>query len=149
MTKVRAMGYVVLNTLIAVFGTAVVETKIPHAVPHSGADVIWREWITSTIIAALLGVLASHYRTSKTARWAWLIPAGVFAFTALLYLFGRNIRFWSHFSGYECAVGLEEADGHAFLSITVPLLRGVSYPAAALFALRISARLRESKGQPV
>lgn len=149
MTNLRAIGYVVLNTLIAVFGTAAIETRIPHAIPHSGSDVIWREWITSTIVAALLGVVASHYRTSKTAGWAWLIPAGVFAFSVVVYLFGRNIRFWGHFSGYDCAITLEESDCHGFLSITVPLIRGTSYSAAAYFALRLSARLKAAKSQPV
>ena len=93
MSKLRAFGYFVLNTLIAVFGTAAIESRLPHAVPHSGADVIWRVWITSTTIAALLGVFAARFRTSKDAGWAWLIPSGLFAFSALLYLFGRNTRF--------------------------------------------------------
>jgi len=74
MSKLRAIGYVVLNRLIAVFGTVAIETRIPHATPHSGSDVIWREWITSAIIAALIGVVANPYRTSNTAAWAWRIP---------------------------------------------------------------------------
>src|SRR5215831_10884286 len=141
MTKLGWVGYVVLNTLIAVFATAAIQTRLPHAVSHSGADVIWRVWITSTAIAALLGVFAARFRTSKSAGWAWLIPGGVFAFTALLYLFGGNTRFWTHFSGHDCAVGLQGADCNDFLSITVPLIRGLSYSAAARLALRISVRL--------
>jgi hypothetical protein len=147
MTKLREASYVVLNTLIAVFATAAIQTRIPHPVPHSGADVIWREWITSTFVAALLGVLAGRYRTAKTAGWAWLIPAAVFALRALRHLFGSNSRFWSHFSGYDCAVGLVEADCHDFLSITVPLIRGLSYSAAARLALRVSVWLKVAKGQ--
>jgi len=147
MSKLRAFGYFVLNTLIAVFGTAAIESRLPHAVPHSGADVIWRVWITSIAIATLLGVFAARFRTSKSAGWAWLIPGGVFAFIALLYLFGRNTRFWTHFSGYDCAVGLQGADCNDFLSVTAPLIRGLSYSAAARLALRISVRLKVAKSQ--
>jgi hypothetical protein len=149
MNKLRVIGNVLLDTLIAVFGTAALESSIPHPVPQSGANVIWRVWITSTAIASLLGVLATRYRASKTGVWAWLIPAGVFAFSALLYAFSRSTGFATHFSGYDCAIGLQKSDCNEFFIVTVPFIRGASYSTAALLTLRISARLTKGKREAV
>lgn len=143
LNKLRMIGNVVLDTLIAVFGSAALESGIPRPVPHSGTEVIWRAWIMSIALASLLGVLATRYRASKTGVWAWLIPAGVIAFRGLLYAFSSNTGFPAHFSGYDCAIRLEKSDCYDFLIVTVPFVRAVSYSTAALLTARISSWLKK------
>jgi len=147
--RLRVISNVVLDTLIAVLGSAALESSIPRLVPHSGAQVIWRAWIMSIVIASLLGVLATRYRASKTGVWAWLIPAGVFVFSALLYAFSRSTGFATHFSGYDCATRLEKSDCNEFFIVTVPFIRGVAYSIAALSTLQIIARLKKRKHEAV
>src|SRR5947207_15797986 len=140
MSRLRLIGNVILDTLFAVFGTAVFSSGIPRSVPHSGADVIWRTLIVSTVIAALLGILATRYRSAGTEVWAWLIPAGVFACRALLYTFNRRPWLLTNFSGYDCAIGLQKSDCTEFFIFTVPLVRAASYSTAALLTLQVVAR---------
>jgi hypothetical protein len=150
MSKLRLFGYVVLNTLTAVFGTAVLESSLPHVFhPRSGSEVIWRVWITSSILSALLGILATRFRIAKAAGWAWLIPAFVLAGRALIYLSRGGVRFAFLFSGYDCAVGLGKSDCNEFFVFTLPLIRGLSYSAAARVALRFSARSEEVTDRPI
>jgi len=149
MSRLRTIGNVVLDTLIAVFGTAALESSIPRPVPHSGADVIWRVWITSSVIATLLGVLATRYRASKTGIWAWLLPSVLFAFGAVLYVGGRRLGFVNQFSGYDCAISLQKSDCNQFFIFTIPFIRGAFYSIAALLTLRISDRLSKRKRETV
>jgi len=144
MSRVRLIGNVVLDTIFAVFGTAVLASGIPRSVPHSGADVIWRAWIVSTVIAGLLGILATRYRAAGTEVWAWLIPAGVFVCRASLYAFNRS-GLVTHFSGYDCAIGLQKSDCTDFLVFAVPLIRAASYSTAALLTRRAATRLRKNE----
>lgn len=137
MSKLRFFGNVALDTIIAVFGTAVLESSLPHRTPHSGDEIIWRIWMTSTVVATVLGVLATRYGARKTAVWAWIIPVGVFAVGALFYASRWSTGFATHFSGYDCAVGLQKSDCRDFFGITVPVIRGLSYSAAAQLTLRI------------
>ena len=48
--RIRTWAVVIGNTLVAVLGTAVLESPLARIVhPHTGVGVIWREWITSKI----------------------------------------------------------------------------------------------------
>jgi hypothetical protein len=50
--RVRVCIGVSLNTVIAVFGTAVAESPLARVLhPHSGFDVVRREWIASIALA--------------------------------------------------------------------------------------------------
>jgi len=118
----------------------------PSFHPHTGLGIIWKEWITSIIFAGFLGVLAVRavrFRTAKTARWAWVIPAVIFGWRALVYTLTWNTGFATHFSGYDCAIGLQKHDCSEFLTVTIALARGLSYSAAARLASRIAPRSPE------
>ena len=54
--KIRTWVVVVVNTVVAVFGTAILESPLAQTVhPHTGLGVIWREWITSIVVAGPSG----------------------------------------------------------------------------------------------
>lgn len=80
------------------------------------------------------------FRTAKTAGWAWVIPAVFFSWRALIYALTLRTGFATHFSGYDCAIGLQKHDCDEFFAVTVPLIRGLSYSAAARLASRITSR---------
>lgn len=143
MARLRILGSIVLNTVMALVGPAVLSSSLPQFHPHTGLGVIWRVWITSIIYAGFFGIVAVRmvlFRTAKTAGWAWVIPAAIFFWRALSYMLTRSTGFATHFSGYDCAIGLQRHDCDEFFAVTVPLIRGLSYSAAARLASGITAR---------
>src|SRR5215472_13316546 len=136
---ISTCGYVGLNTTIAVFGPVILETRIrPLFHPQSGADVVWRELALSIVFAASLGLLAMRFRTRSAAKSAWVIPAVWFSIRSLAYTFTGSGAFFSHFSGYDCEVGLNPLDCADLFGFTVPLLRGVAYSGTARLYVQFS-----------
>jgi hypothetical protein len=128
---------------MAVLGPVAVSSSLPQYHPHTGLGIISKAWITSIVFAGILGVVAVRvvrFRTADTAEWAWVIPALIFSLRALIYPFTRSTGFATHFSGYDCGVGLQKHDCNEFFEVTIPLIRGVSYSAAARLASRIAPR---------
>jgi hypothetical protein len=135
MNNLRILGYLALNTLMAIIGPVVLESPVWHVFPtRSGLDLIVKTWLLSIIFAGLLGTLATRYRTADTAAWAWLIPATLFSYRALAYVFSRHTGLLTHFSGYDCGRGLQKHDCQEFLVFTVPFIRSSFYSAAARLA---------------
>lgn len=140
--KIRAWAVVVVNTLVAVFGTAIFESPLARAVhPHTGFGILGREWITSIVVAGALGFAVERYWKSAGARWSWILPSLPFVAMALI---GRHAV--GRVSGYSCAVDLGGPDCWDFLMFTVPFVRGVAYSAAAVLASRADAR--DGAGSP-
>jgi hypothetical protein len=129
---------VAVNTAIAVFGTAVVESPLARAFrPHSGFDVIRREWITSLVLAEPLGFFVQCSWKGGAARWSWIIPSVFFFPWVLLHLpTGHAV---SRFSGYDCATQLGGLGCRDFLVFTIPFVRGVAYSAMAVLANRVKS----------
>jgi hypothetical protein len=152
MASFRLISYVVLNTLVALLGPVVLSSSLPPFHPHTGLGIIQKAWITSIVFAGFLGVVAVRaepLNAAKTAEWAWVIPAVIFSWTALNYTLTRSTGFATHFSGYDCAIGLQKYDCTEFLAVTIPLARGLSYSAAAKLASRNTAKSKEGKDSAV
>jgi len=152
MASFRLIGYVVLNTLAALLGPVVLSSSLPPFHPHTGLGIIQKAWITSIVFAGFLGVVAVRavrLNAAKTAEWAWVIPAVIFSWTALSYTLTRSTGFAPHFSGYDCAIGLQKHDCTEFLAVTIPLVRGLSYSAAARLASRNTARSAEGNDRAI
>jgi hypothetical protein len=125
-------AYFIVNTVIAVLGPAILGSLLRGFVrPRSGISIILTSWAASIIFAGLLGALATLNRTTETACWAWVLPSLFFAFGAVVYLLRWRTGFIAHFSGYECAIGLQSSDCQDFLVFTVTLIRGIAYSAGA------------------
>jgi hypothetical protein len=139
MARFRLVGYVVLNTLVALIGPALVSSIFPPFHPHTGLGIIEKAWITSIVFAGFLGVVAVRavlLNAANTAEWAWVIPAVIFLWRGLIYTLTKGTGFATHFSGYDCAIGPQKHDCTEFLAVTIPLVRGLSYSAAARLASR-------------
>ena len=152
--QLRFFVCVLLNTLVAVFLPATLQSEFHPSrfFPYSGIGLLSAPWTTSVIFAALCGLVAARLE-SRTAGWSWLVPAGVFVCAAWFYL-GRhrlglitgNTGFFSHFSGYGCAHGLQKSECQDRWVFTVPLVGSISYSATAPVVLRLSTGRQEVRG---
>jgi hypothetical protein len=130
-TIAQRCGAVFLSTLVAVFGPVAVEAVVsPLYRPNSGQSAILKIWILDVTVAAALGLIMQHSRRSPGARWAWVLPAVVFAGKASSYLLAQN-NIFGHFSGLDCSIELHGPSCNDFLLFTIPLIRSVSYSVAA------------------
>jgi hypothetical protein len=142
----RLVGTFVLNLVIAIFGTAIVESSIWSAWSrigraHSVSGIEAREWFLSLTIAALLGIFIGK-RWSRTAVWVWTLPVVFFALGALMYrgrprssvLVGGG--FAEHFLAPNCLA--DPHDCRDFFLFTIPAARAAAYSLAA----RLSSHFR-------
>ena len=138
----RLLGAFVLNLVLAIFGTAIVESSIWSAWSHIGrarsiSAIEAREWFLSLTIAVVLGIVVGK-RWSKTAVWIWTLPVTFFALGVLLYGARLNSSvlvgggYAEHFLAPNCLVNTYDC-GDFFL-FTIPAARAVAYSLAALLA---------------
>lgn len=142
----RLVGTFVLNLMIAIFGTSIVESSIWSAWSrigraHSVSGIEAREWFLSLTMAALLGIFIGK-RWSRTAVWVWTLPVVFFAIGALMYR-GRTSSsvlvgggFAEHFLAPNCLA--DPHDCRDFFLFTIPAARAAAYSLAA----RLSSNFR-------
>jgi hypothetical protein len=135
----RLIGTFLLNLVIAIFGTAIVESSIlsewsPIGRAHSVSGIEAREWILSLTIAAFLGIFIGK-RWSRTAIWIWTLPVVFFILGALMYR-GRPSSsvlvgggFAEHFLAPDCLA--DPHDCRHFFLFTIPAARATAYSLAA------------------
>ena len=142
----RFVVYVVADSVAAIFGTTLVSHTLAKFLrAGSAGGVILREWVLSILIAGLLGALIAAYRKSNTSIWAWVLPGLAFLLRALLYVTRWRTAFFATFSGYECAISLQQHDCQDFFVFSVSLIRAASYSAGAWLVMNFSHR----KNDPV
>jgi uncharacterized membrane protein len=125
-------GLSLLNLIVAVIGTAVLETALRRAIPsYSIAAVMWKEVVLSIICTALIGFGVWRPWRNSSAKWTWVLPIIWFAFGYLV-IVGRSDVFGRLFDlGSGSESGLNVPDTRSFFAFTVPLIRAVSYSAGA------------------
>jgi hypothetical protein len=138
----RIVGELLLNFVVAVIGTAMMESSIwsliGHA--HSTFGVAAREWLLGLTLAALLGFYVGRRWHSKSAMWVWILPAAFFAFGILLYGTHRNSSvlagssFSEHFFAPDCLT--DRTACRDFFLFTIPAARTASYSVAAWVSMR-------------
>jgi hypothetical protein len=148
--RIRTWAVVIGNTLVAVLGTAVLESPLARIVhPHTGVGVIWREWITSIIIAGALGFAVQRYWKNGGARWSWILPS-VFFVPVMVFVGLGSGHVAARLSGRECAAELGGPGCWVYLMCTIPFVRGIAYSAAAALAGRTDTStgvVQEPKGR--
>src|SRR5580698_2961657 len=124
MTHLRFLGLLLLNVLVAVIGTAIVDTGIRRAIPsHTIVAVLWKETALSLVCAALIGFGMWWRWRSEAAKWTWIVPLVWFGFGAVT-VAGRGI-FGPLFISSSSNFGAAEI--RSFFAFTIPLVRAVSY----------------------
>jgi len=123
-------GLILLNLIVAVIGTAVLDTAVRRMLPpHSIVAVIWKEAVLSIICAGLIGFAVWRTWRNSAAKWTWIIPVVWFAF-GYLTIVGRGDVF-GRLSDFGSGSSLSTPDVRSFFAFTVPLIRAASYSAGA------------------
>ena len=147
----RSVGEFLLNYVVAVIGTAMMESSIWSRIghTHSVSEVLAREWVLGPTIAALFGFFVGRRWLSKTAPWVWILPAAFFAFRTLLYETSStsSVLAFNSFSGHFLAPNCltDRTACTDFFVFTIPAARTASYSLAAW----VSLRFRRSQAKPI
>jgi len=142
MTKVAASIqntlFWLLNLVVALFGTAVVETPLSRLFhPHTITDVLVRTYVLSALIAFVLGFFVYRQWKSSMAKWVGLGGLCWFLFGTFLSV-GRG-SLWHRMSGTACEYGLQSIGCRYFFVFTLPTLRTVMYSVGAWLCWRVGA----------
>ena len=123
-------GFILLNLIVAVIGTAVLDTAVRATIPsHSIPAVIWKEVIFSIICGAFIGFGMWRTWRNSAAKWTWVLPVIWFAF-GYLTIVGRGDVF-GRLSAFGSGSSLSAPDVRSFFAFTVPLIRAASYSVGA------------------
>jgi hypothetical protein len=125
--RLRFLGLVLLNLLIAIAGTAILDTAIWKLVPaHSLGAILYKELILSVACAGLIGFGMWRVWRSEAAKWTWVLPILWFAFGLLT---AARHGIWGPLSVRLTANVAAETRG--FFLFTIPLTRAVAYSVGA------------------
>jgi hypothetical protein len=142
---VRRVGELLLNWLVAIFGTAVIEaplSKLYH--PHTIGSVLIREYLVSATVAGLMGFFIYRRWRSESAKWVWVVGLALFVLRALLIALGSSKESaWSQMSGLACAEGFASGCMNCFV-ITIPAVRTIFYSAGAGLCWRLGIHGRST-----
>jgi hypothetical protein len=126
--RLRFVGFSIVQTVIAIVGTAIVEHAIWRLIPaHSIVGILWKECILSTICATSIGFGMRRIWRASAAKWAWILPALWFAFGFL----ARGGDVWGGLFGLNSGTAVVVPDTKTFFAFTIPLLRAASYSVGA------------------
>src|SRR5260370_27274622 len=112
-------GLLILNVLVAVFGTAILESAIWRFYhPSSISGVVWKEWSLSLLCAGLIGFLMWRTWRSGVTKWTWLLPSIWFGFRFIPALFAAGSS-WAQLSGSGCENGSRDFGCRTFFVFTI------------------------------
>jgi hypothetical protein len=137
MRSVRAVGVYLLNLIVAVIGTKVVEDPFDHFIHFSdrtSAVVLKADFLTS-IVAFALGYLVYRRWQPASARWLWVAGAFWFVLGALHIVGGRQGTMLWEISRSPFPLDLDSFVNWS--KFTLPLLRATFYSAGAFCCSRI------------
>jgi hypothetical protein len=142
MTKVaagiRTTLFWLLNLVVALFGTAVVETPLSRPFhPRTITDALVKTYALSAVIAFVLGFFVYRQWKSSMAKWVGLGGLCWFLFGTFLSI-GRG-SLWDQMSGTACEYGLQAIGCRNWFLFTLPALRTVLYSLGAWLCWRVAA----------
>jgi hypothetical protein len=136
-TSLKVVGVFVLEFFAIVVAPGIAESCLPRLRPlFSWQAIVLKEWFVSIFLPVVLGFVCYRTWHLKTSKWIWIPAALWFAFHAESYATSHTSVLlhssggWAHFSGADCPG--DQSSCHAFLGETVPLIRTLSYSAAAV-----------------
>jgi hypothetical protein len=122
-------GFVLINVVVAIIGTAILDTALHGAIPaHTVSAILWKETFLSIVCAGGMGFSLWRVWPNSAAKWTWVLPSAWFAVALLAltaggHVFGRLFGFGSD------SFGAPEI--RSFFAFTVPFIRGASYSLGA------------------
>ena len=143
-----------LNFLLAVVGTAMLDTELRRAIPpYTITAIVWKEIILSVLCATFLGFsvgfLEWRGRRNTAAKWIWVLAALWFIFGFLMIAAGKTNQLgpFNPFSSGSVLSGPDARTMRTFFAFTIPLIRAICYSFAAyISAVMYGARARLPDG---
>ena len=130
MRVLKFSGLLLINLVVAVIGTAILDTAVRRAIPsHSVAAIVWKELFFSIVCAGLIGFGMWRTWRSSAAKWTWVLAAVWFLFCYLT-IAGQG-AVWGRLFGLGSESDLNAPDVRSFFLFTVPLVRAVAYSVGA------------------
>ena len=137
LSALRFFGLLLLNVLVAVIGTAILDTGVRRAIPsHTIVAVFWKETALSLVCATLVGFGMWWRWRSEAAKWTWVVPLMWFGFGAVAFA-GRGI-FGPLFISSSSNAG--PAEMRSFFAFTIPFIRAVAYSVGAYISSYVYPR---------
>jgi hypothetical protein len=140
----KRAGSVVINLLIAIFGTTVIENPISSLIKvHTLAGILQREYVLNAICGCLLGYFVYRRWQLTAAKWLWTVGVGWIALRAILLLPAEHTSvlfptehksIWSALSGSGCSNAVSCTNE---LVLTILALRIATYSVGAIFCSRL------------
>jgi hypothetical protein len=127
---VKFLGLLLVNIVVAVVGTGILDTAIGktfHA--HSLDAILWKEWGLSIACATVIGFGMWGKWRSHVAYWTWVLPALWFGVRFVLAI-GRGPLLFQ-FSGEACVEGVRPIGCINWFVFAIPFIRSVSYSLGA------------------
>ena len=126
----RFIGLLVVNTLVAGIGTAILEHAVWKAFPaHSVIGILWKEWIFSVTFATLIGFAMWLTWRNSAAKWTWVIPARWFSIGVLSVIASDDAV--GRIFGLHTKSVFSKPETRTFFTFTVPLIRATFYSVGA------------------
>jgi hypothetical protein len=133
LNALKFSGLLLVNLIVAVFGTAILDTAVSRVIPsHSVAAVVWKEFILSVVLAAFIGFGMWRTWRNRAAKWIWVLPAAWFTFG--FFVIAGHGKVWGELSGFGSGSVLTVPDARSFFLFTIPLVRAISYSVGAYFS---------------
>ncbi len=126
--RLKFLGLLVANALLALIGTAIVESSLYRALPspHTMAAVLVKETILSFLISALIGFGIWRAWHGESTKWTWVLTTIWFVFGAVV-IARRGGVF-----GSVLPSGTPDArEVRSFFSFTIVCVRGAGYSLGA------------------
>jgi len=132
MDWLRRLGAFLLNVVMAIFGTAVITSPFAFFLrPYTIQAVLLKGYVTSAVVAALIGFFVYRRWGSSSAKWVGVVGVCWFAFRLLTLLGGGVSGMGSEMSGMGCVNGVRNLACMNWLVFTLPTLRLISYSLGA------------------
>ena len=132
MDWLRKLGAFLLNTVIAIFGTAIVTFPFAFFLrPHTIQAILVKGYATSAVVATLIGFFVYRRWGSSSAKWVGVVGVCWFMFRLLTPLGGGMSLMGPEMSGIGCVNGVRNLACMNWLVFTLPTLRLVSYSLGA------------------
>lgn len=132
-------AFVVINLVIALIGTAMLDHGLWGAIPppsNSVTGVIWKELLLSLICAAGLGFGVWRIWRTSAAKYVW-IPATVWFAIGFIAIAGHGVM--GRLSPLGSGGSFGPAEVRSFFAFTVPLIRSISYSLGSYLSSSLSA----------
>ena len=130
MSALKFGALLLVNLVVAIIGTAILDTALRRVIPpHTIAATVWKELTLSIVCAAFVGFGMWRTWRNSASKWTWVLPVVWFAFGYLTIAGHGDV--WGRLPGFGSGSVLSAPNIRSFFLFTVPLVRAVSYSVGA------------------